>query len=163
MSSTRPTLPSIPDNERTPFIDALLEFIQWQSERIADLEDEVQSLKRTTKKPRFKPSGMDQGTEPTPENDDKDEADNKNSSDKKQRTRRKKKPTLPIHAEQTVEPDVIPAGSRFKGYRDIIVQDLVITPHNVRYRLAQYETPEGRYTTGQLPKGIRGGHSGAAA
>jgi len=158
MNSARPTLPSIPDSERTPFIDALLEFIQWQSARIADLEDEVQSLKQTTRKPRFKPSGMDEGTEPTPpQNEDVDES----QPAKKQRVRRKKKSTLPVHAQQTIEPDVIPRGSRFKGYRDIIVQDLIIRPHNVRYRLAQYETPDGHYVTGQLPEGIRGGHWGS--
>ena len=40
------------------------------------------------------------------------------------------------------------------------MQDLVIQLHNTRYRLAQYETADGSYVTGQLPAGIRDGHWG---
>ena len=47
----------------------------------------------------------------------------------------------------------------FKGYRDIIVQDLVIHPHTIRYRLAEYETRAG-YVVTQLPESIRKGHWG---
>ncbi len=59
-------------------------------------------------------------------------------------------------SQKIVQPDDIPEGARFKGYQDIIIQDIVIAPHNTRYRLAQYETKEGHYVTGQLPKGITG-------
>ena len=159
MNSTRPTLPPLPDNERTPLIDALLELIQWQSERIADLEDEIQSLKKTTKKPKFKSSKMDQETEPAQDQENEDAE--KDKPHKKQRIRRKKKVTLPIHEEQVIQPDVLPTGCRFKGYRDVVVQDLIIRPHNVRYRLAQYETPQGSYITGTLPSGIRGKYWGS--
>lgn len=158
MNSPRPTLPTLSDNERTPLIDSLLEFIQWQMERMADLEDEIQSLKKETKKPRFKSSDMDKETE---KGETGNSTDKEQPPEKKLRVRRKKKATLPIHGEQIVAPEVIPAGSRFKGYRDVIVQDIIITPHNLRYRLAQYETPDGTYVTGQLPDGIRGGHWGS--
>jgi hypothetical protein len=49
MSSNKPNFPSIPENERTPLIDMLLELVQWQSQRISDLEDEIQDLKNETK------------------------------------------------------------------------------------------------------------------
>ena len=61
---------------------------------------------------------------------------------------------------QIREPDVIPEGSTFKGYRDVVVQDLIIRIHNTCYRLAQYETADGRYVSGKLPAGIRDGHWG---
>ena len=54
----------------------------------------------------------------------------------------------------------MPEGSTFKGYRDVVVQDLVIKSHNTCYRLAQYETADGHYVTGKLPAGIRDGHWG---
>jgi hypothetical protein len=37
--------------------------IQWQKQRISDLEDEIQDLKKETKKPKFKSSKMDKKTE----------------------------------------------------------------------------------------------------
>ena len=46
MSSNKPDFPVIPENERTPLIDIMLEFIQWQAQRISDLEDEIQDLKK---------------------------------------------------------------------------------------------------------------------
>ncbi len=70
----------------------------------------------------------------------------------------KKTQHLPIHKTEIIEPDVVPEGSEFKGYRDVVVQDLVIQIHNIRYRLVQYKTADGSYVTGQLPGGIRDGH-----
>ena len=49
MFSTKPKI-SVPENEHTPLIDTLLEFIQWQEQRISHLEDEIQDLKKETKK-----------------------------------------------------------------------------------------------------------------
>jgi hypothetical protein len=132
MSSKKPNI-SVSENERTPLIDTLLEFIQWQEQRISHLEDEIQDLKKETKKPKFKSSHMDEGTEDEMSDDDK----------KKKKLRRKKKNTLEIHDEKIIQPADIPEGARFKGYRDIIVQDILIAPHTIRYRLAQYETKEG--------------------
>ena len=63
MLSTKPIFPSIPENERTPLIDLLLEIIQWQQQQIDHLEDEIQDLKKETKKPTFESSKMDEKTE----------------------------------------------------------------------------------------------------
>jgi hypothetical protein len=67
---------------------------------------------------------------------------------------------LPIQNTKIIKPDNIPEGSKFKGYTDIVVQDLIIEINNTCYRLAQYETPNGQYITGQLPEGIRDNHWG---
>ncbi len=64
MSSVKPILPAIPDADRTPLVDVLLELIQWQLSRIEQLEDDIHTLKQQTRKPMFKSSEMDKHTEP---------------------------------------------------------------------------------------------------
>ena len=83
MSSTKPSFPSIPEHERTPLIDLLLEFIQWQEQRIGDWEDEIQDLKKETKKPKFESSKMDEKTE---DDDLDDKKRRKSQGERKKRT-----------------------------------------------------------------------------
>jgi len=165
MKPTRPILPKLSTEDRTPVVDSLLEFIQWQATRLEDLENEIQGLKQQTKKPRFKASGMDDQTNGDEDKEgEKDQPSGKESQgngNQQKRPRRKKKVTLVVHDEKIIQPDSLPDNSCFKGYRDILVQDLVIQPHTTRYRLAQYETPNGTYISGQLPGGIRGKHWGS--
>lgn len=55
----------------------------------------------------------------------------------------------------------MPAGSRFKGYANFDVQELVIKTERVRYRLEKWRTPSGELVTGQLPMTVAaGGHFG---
>ncbi len=51
-------------------------------------------------------------------------------------------------------------GSRFKGYRDFVVQDLIIAPYNTKYRLQEWITPSGEYIVGKLPEGVAQSHFG---
>lgn len=153
-TTSRPTLPDISDEARTPLVDALLEMLAWQSQRLSELEDEIHRLKNETRKPPPPPSKMDQSCG-SPD----DSSSGKRGG--KPGPKRKKTAKLVVHDEQVIKPDHVPEGSRFKGYRDVIVQDLKIQPHNTRFRLAQYETPDGHYVTGQLPTGISSGHWGS--
>jgi hypothetical protein len=156
-------MPPIPDSERTPLVIALLGVIeglaarvQQQDEEIALLKDEIRILKGGKKRPHFKPSKMEEQTEESRRGEGATEDQRRAGSDKRSKTAE-----LVIHEEQIVQPKRrIPKGSRFKGYRDIVIQDLVIRAHNTRYRLARWLTPQGDYVTGEMPEHLAGQHFG---
>lgn len=159
-------IPDVPEEEQTPLVKSLLllleQFavrIQQQDEEIAYLKDEINILKGEKKRPKFKPSKMDQKSDSG--NDDDDEP--KGGSPKKRAgsNKRLKKKQLKIHKTKKIAPDeTIPQGSRFKGYRDFVVQELVIEAQNTHYKLERWLTPEGKYLTGKLPENINNQHFG---
>ena len=151
MNSPKPKLPEINEKDRTPLIDVLLELLAWQQEQIDQLEQEILKLKGETTKPKIKPSKMDE--EGSSEDDD-------TSSKKKKGPKRSKKGHLKIDETKTIYPDDIPEGSRFKGYRERVIQDITFRTHTTCYLLADYITPEGHTISGKLPDGIQGGGFG---
>ncbi len=167
-------LPNIAESQRTSLVEELLEQIEHlleenrkQAERIERLRDEIAVLKGQKPRPKFKPSGMHTKTEPSADADGSDEASGGDEGAKPQArkrpgsSKRSKTAQLTIHETRKVAPQVpIPAGARFKGYRDFIVQDLRIQPHNTCYRLEVWQTPDGERLVGELPAGLNGGHFG---
>ena len=140
-----PQIPGIPLQEQTPTVKTLLvpleQFavrIAEQDEEIAQLKDEINILKGEKKRPTFKPSQLDKSTDKKPDQDDKQKG--KRAGSKK----RSKTAKMVIHS--TPEPIApsgpLPEGSRFKGYQEFVVQDLVIRPHNTCYRLERRVTPQ---------------------
>jgi Transposase IS66 family len=55
-----------------------------------------------------------------------------------------------------VEPARRPADAVFFGYEDVVVQDLRIEPHNIRYRLEVWHSPSEGVIRGRLPPGVKG-------
>ena len=155
-----PQLPDIPEEQQTPLVKALLGLLEQYSTRIvlleetvAGLKDEINILKGEKKRPTFKPSGMDKSTDKTSGG-----AGKKNRAGSKKKS---KNAQLTIHEEVSIAPSIqIPLGSRFKGYRDFIVQDLIISSHNTRYRLERWITPQGDTVKAELPVELGGRHFG---
>jgi hypothetical protein len=156
-------LPNIPEEEQTPRVKELLELIeqlaeqvQRQEEEIQQLKDEIAVLKGEKKRPIFKPSKLDEKAGKG-EGEEGKQPKGKRPGSKK----RRKTAELPIHEDKVIAPpEPVPAGSRFKGYRDFVVQDLEIRAHNTRYRLERWETPQGQTLIGHLPAPLKGRHFG---
>lgn len=155
-------LPDVPEEDQRPLVKELLAIIEQlaeqvrrQGEQIQQLKDEIAVLKGEKKRPKFKASKMEQ--QAGKEGQGRGSEDGRRPGSGKRRKTRQ----LKIHEEKVIEPsEPIPQGSRFKGYRDFVVQDLVIRAHTTRYRLARWETPRGETLIGRLPESIEGRHFG---
>jgi hypothetical protein len=159
-------IPDIPEQDQTATVKVLLALaeqfaqqIQLQTEEIARLKDEINILKGEKKRPVFKPSKLDKQAGKQNQSTDCDE--DKSNAAKKKRTKKSKTAQLIIHQDEVIKPDtLIPEGSRFKGYRDFVVQDLQIEVRNIRYRLERWNTPDNKTLTGTLPSSVNNQHFG---
>jgi hypothetical protein len=109
------------------------------------LRDEVARLKGLPPRPptRPSPSGMERASE-------------------RAQAKPGKRRRGPVHercviAREVVLKAAVPTGSRFKGYEDVVVRDLVLDPVVIRYRRERWCTPSGVTVVAALPPGIVGG------
>lgn len=137
----------IPVADQSPLVLALLGVIQRQAAEIQDLRDEIQRLKKTTTRPKIKPSRM---LKPPPSPENQDGSKNKRPGSQK----RKKTKDLRIDSNQVLEPEGLPTDAKLEGYRDFVVQDIVMESHNTRYRRAVYRLADGTLLVGQRPDGV---------
>ena len=157
-----PPLPDISEEDKTPIVQALLDLIesliervQQQDEALASLKDDINILKGDKKRPFFKGSKLYKSTQSNQSS--KSASKKRPGSDKRKKTQK-----LVIHEDKVIKPDApLPLGSRFKGYRDFVVQDLSIESHNIRYRLEHWVTPQNESVTGQLPDSFGNQHFGS--
>ena len=127
--------------------------VQQQAEQIATLKDKVQGLqdeihrlKNLPKRPKFRP-GKDHSHTQKPGGQGSAPA-----------VPRVKVPKA--HEEIVVSAVGVPENSRFKGYRPYTVQELIVIPKDVTYKLEVWEAPDGRIIGASLPSEVRGSHFG---
>ena len=108
----------------------------------AELRDEIARLKGLNGRPRIKPSGMEQATQPP----------SKGPRGKGRRGSRRAK--LTIDETRDIKVATVPVGARFKGYEEFGVQDLIIKPVTVVYRRERWQLPAGGCVLAPLPDGI---------
>lgn len=152
------SIPWIPEEQKTPLVRQLLDLVnhqahllQQQAEQIQQLKDEIARLKNQPPRPKIQPSCLEK----------KCTKKHKSSKDKRPGSeKRHKTAKLEIHKVQPIEPEQIPPGFVFRYYKDWVVQDLKLEPHNTRFRLKVYETPDGGYVIGKLPANLQDRHYG---
>jgi chromosome segregation ATPase len=131
-------------------IDKMDQQLKQKDEHIEQLEAEIKGLKKLKGRPKLKASRLNK-EKPESDRDGKRPGSSKGS----------KKLNFEVDDSFLIHPEVIPANAKFNGYRDYDVQELKIERHNIRFRLAEYVSGDGRTIVGQLPAEYRtNGHYG---
>ena len=151
--------------EQSPIVMALLSVIdtlnkqlESQSEKMDLLLAEIRRLKKRSDKPKIRASKLPK----KPDDPDDSDANGTSSTGKRPGSAKKSKnKKLNIDREEIIKAEDVPPGAVRRGYHNYVVQDLMIKPMVVKYRLERWELPNGDYLIAQLPKDIKGHHFGS--
>jgi hypothetical protein len=151
-------LSNIQDENARELIIRLMNLIETVSADLRDaqaenqrLRDEINRLKGEQGKPNIK------GNKPKPPRSDYSSEQERRKP--KPRKKRAKKATIKIHREQTLEVDKasLPEDAEFKGYDDVVVQDVIFRADNVRFHKEKYWSySKGKTYLAKLPLGYEG-------
>jgi hypothetical protein len=154
-------------------VTKLLNLLERMAERIDALENEKQQLRDENNrlkgeqgKPDVKASKKKNGDISSEVERKAAEAkangggeEGKEIEEKKKRQREPKLPKIKIDREQLcpLNKAGLPDDLVFKGYEDVVIQDLIIRTDNVKYRCEIYYSPSQHASyRGELPDGVRG-------
>src|SRR5215203_4618654 len=134
-------LDALSPTELKALVVRLLGKVVALEQTVAAQRAEIARLKGLKGRPVLKPSGMEEASEPKPPSPPKGR-------------RGPVRPRVAIK-DQVIEA-AVPPGSRFKGYADFLVQDLVLRARCIRYRRERWLTPAGQLVVAPLPGGVDG-------
>jgi len=115
------------------------------------LRDENNRLKGEQGKPNIKAN--------KPKPPQADHSSEKERRKPKQHKKRRKKAAVQVHREQTLEVDKasLPVDAEFKGYEDVVVQDVLFRADNVCFHKEKYwASSTGQTYLAELPRGYAG-------
>jgi hypothetical protein len=149
---------AIQDENARQLIHRLLNLIEQLSADLREaqaeiqrLRDEINHLKGEQGKPEIKANA--------PKVSVSDHSSEKERRKPRERHKRSKKAAIKVDREQVVkvEADTLPADAEFKGYEDVVVQDILLKTDNVRFRKEKYYAASTQKSyLAQLPRGYEG-------
>jgi len=128
-------------------LSADLRAVQEENQR---LRDEINRLKGEQGKPDVKPNT------PPPPSDHSSERERRQPTE---RVKRGKRASITINREDVarLDPAILPPDAEFKGYEDVVVQDIVIRTDNVLFHKEVFYSPsEHKSYRAPLPRGYCG-------
>lgn len=147
----------IADESMRRTVEILLNLIEQLQAEVKELRAENQQLKDENNRLKG-----EQGKPDIKAN--KKELSNNHSSEKSRKTPKKhnkgsKNGTIKIDREEIVKypQDKLPADAEFKGYQEVIIQDIILETDNVLFRKEKYYSPSaGKTYLAELPCGYEG-------
>src|SRR5215212_4608275 len=134
-------LDALSPTELKALVLELLGKVAALEQTVAAQREEIARLKGLKGRPVLKPSGMEKASAPKPPSP----------------PRGRRGPVMPrVAVEDRILAAAAPPGSRFKGYADFLVQDLVLRVCCIRYRRERWLTPDGHLIVAPLPGGVEG-------
>jgi hypothetical protein len=150
----------IRDEQLSEAVRLLLQIIEELSENNEKLKaenqklrDEISLMKGEQPKPNIKPSGKRQNVDISSEEERKP----KNTPKNKKLKTKKDKIKIDRVVVCEVDKDILPDDAVFKGYQDVVVQEIIIKTDNIEYRKEIYYSPSQNKTyMGKTPSEIEG-------
>src|SRR5256885_16463230 len=130
------------------WVEKLASKVQEQGEEIQRKSDEINRLKGEQGKPKIK------ANKPAP-----DLSSEKERRESKSHPKAKKQAEIRIDRVEVLQVDHerLPQDVEFKGYEEVIIQDIDFRTENIQFRKEKYYSPGQRRTyLGQLPAGYQG-------
>ena len=153
-------LTRIQDEQTRKLIVRLLNVIEQQATMVRDLHiknqelrDEINRLKGEQGKPQIR--GNKNGPKPVQNHSSEKERQRKTL----ERGKKGKKAEIKIDREEVVKvsAEALPEDAEFKGYVDVVVQDIVLKTDNVLYHKEKYYSARERQSyVAELPPGYSG-------
>jgi hypothetical protein len=151
-------LNAIQDENARELIRRLLNLIEQLSADLREAQAEIQRLRDENNRLKG-----EQGKPKVKANTPKPPLNNHSSEKERRKPRPRhkssKKATIVINREQVVEVDraILPADAEFKGYEDVVVQDIALASDNICFHKQKYYAASTRKTyLAQLPYGYAG-------
>jgi len=129
--------------------EKLEKLVLQQKERIDSLEASIRAQKKLKGKPKLSASLLN----PLKEKEEK-------SIQRALLSKGQQKNNFEIDEERIIQPSSIPLNASLNGYRTYDVQEIEIQRRNIRFRLAEYLTDDGKTVVGELPPEYRQKHYG---
>lgn len=155
---------SITDDKVKPILKILLNLVEMlasENEQLRAenqrLQDEINRLKGEQGKPNIRKQTQSSQNFSS----EKERRQNRNKA-KKERKSKNKKNRIPVNRIEFCELDKtqLPPDAVFKGYKSVVVQDIIIRADNIKFRKAVYYSPSLRKTfLAPLPNGYDGAFS----